>query len=1292
MSVNVLLDKIAGLGAPSVFGPASYQTTFASCAVSADGRAAYFGRTASYDPGMRNLVVASLDASGDIVGIPQCYPTSGWSLAPINGYPISSGYNTTITAILVNPAKSRLYLGESRSAVQPTTSGLNVYTLDAQGKPTGGVRTYADGNIPGHGTISGLVIHPSLPLLYMVGWGMAGVAVQALDKDGEPRGAPSIYSMGPYGKTSLGISGDAKYLYMGTHPDTLEVVSLDGDGNPTGAVKPHPVNNTQVGMIGGYLQFTMGSGAIYMVRPNPTGSGLPILALWPLDSTTGQPIGSALARTDVHPPLVGAGTMTIAVDKSNHRLWVAAPTTFADAFTGATIVSGITPTSYAINADGTLGSGTAGPSLSQLSNTAVLVPAGNPGSPLFFNDSVATIGNRVRGYQCRITVTAVSGGSFPLTMNTNQGIAFGILSALNTPSAWVGLDALLKDKNHQVPVQVFCSSPLTSMTVRFDLADSSGHTLKSVTETVQSSSAAFLMPGYGMSAAALTGSVTGLETYSERSADYLRVANLNPVAVADRPKQIITDCYQLLGGEANNAVLTNLAQTLQAVGFNTVNAYGFDGLGAADINKTLTANGLSKRSNASYAAGRYGSYLGGCFSFDALSGMTKANLADWAKSLVSKVATSNGGLPSQIESIHMTDEPGWYYPSWIDQVNDTVHYSGYLQAFQNYLRQQGATYGFTYTDLGGTDWSSLRPIGQSAGNPLTGGPASIQKRRLYYWTMRFYADAAGDGMKMAQQALTAAVGHPVATPVNWNNQINRWYIPSPNAKIANNKIVNADSAMGMMDWMRAGRTSAHTAWTEDWFGDTQANTWSVCAAAMRSATQAGTQGFGGYVVGKTMGQMPAGGKYKIFPLLGSGAKNYCGYTFGPWFQFGDGWSENSSKLAHGTRIIDGDVYSEYADANRLIGRSERILYQGVPERSKVAILLPGASELWDTTQKTVPYYVREVSGLYYAISHGYNITVDFVDDTDIANGALTNHDYYVLYVIGPNVSAAAQKAIITWINTLGTHNRQLVLAPGAAIADEYNTATTGFDALAGSKARSRSWTALRDATPSYPSTDPYTATIQNTNAAFYFNGQKMNIRGPFQALQPLPGVAGPSWTDQVYATGSQAGQPGCVTKEYIGSGVSNYVTAFGFFPGWQYYASPNSTYTDHLPQDWSIMAREVAMMPVIRQNPPRTVHIYNGKGPVGQTLTENNEYLTTCPVEALRVNVGGSLPTAIGVVLLNWGGTPFSELKFKVLDGLNNPATFILASGALLSDKSSSCGTNAATMTLYDVDVVLISK
>lgn len=331
MSVNVLLNKIAGLGSSANFGRAWYETTFSSCAVSVDGKVAYFGRTASYDPEMRNLVVASLDASGNIIGIPQCYRTSAWSLAPISGYPGPGKYNTTITAILVNAAKSRLYIAESRSAAQPTTSGLNVYTLDGEGNPTCAVRTYADGNSPGHGTISALLAHPKLPLLYMVGWGMAGVAVQVLDQDGEPTGAPTLYNMGAYGKTCLGISRDARNLYMGTYSDLLEVVSLDDKGNPTGEVKRHSVSNTQLGTVDGYLQFKMGTDAIYMIRPNPTDSALPVLAIWPIDSTTGQPVGTALLRTDIHPPLVGAGTMTIAVDNFNHRLWVAAPTTFGRA-------------------------------------------------------------------------------------------------------------------------------------------------------------------------------------------------------------------------------------------------------------------------------------------------------------------------------------------------------------------------------------------------------------------------------------------------------------------------------------------------------------------------------------------------------------------------------------------------------------------------------------------------------------------------------------------------------------------------------------------------------------------------------------------------------------------------------------------------------------------------------------------------------------------------------------------------------------------------------------------------
>ena len=59
-------------------------------------------------------------------------------------------------------------------------------------------------------------------------------------------------------------------------------------------------------------------------------------------------------------------------------------------------------------------------------------------------------------------------------------------------------------------------------------------------------------------------------------------------------------------------------------------------------------------------------------------------------------------------------------------------------------------------------------------------------------------------------------------------------------------------------------------------------------------------------------------------------------------------------------------------------------------------------------------------------------------------------------------------------------------------------------------------------------------------------------------------------------------------------------------------------------------------------------------------------------------------------MLLNWGGTLFPDLKFKVLGGIASPTTFKLASGGPLSETSSSGGTNEATMTLNDVDVVLI--
>jgi hypothetical protein len=99
------------------------------------------------------------------------------------------------------------------------------------------------------------------------------------------------------------------------------------------------------------------------------------------------------------------------------------------------------------------------------------------------------------------------------------------------------------------------------------------------------------------------------------------------------------------------------------------------------------------------------------------------------------------------------------------------------------------------------------------------------------------------------------------------------------------------------------------------------------------------------------------------------------------------------------------------------------------------------------------------------------------------------------------------------------------------------------------------------------------------------------------------------------------------------------------------------------------------------------VHVYNSKGPAVQTLTEADSHLTTCPVEALGLKVGGGTPTAIAVVLLNWGGTPLADLRVKVLGGIARPARVELASGAPLGIVGSIGGTNEVSMRLEDVDV-----
>src|SRR5262249_17300332 len=135
---------------------------------------------------------------------------------------------------------------------------------------------------------------------------------------------------------------------------------------------------------------------------------------------------------------------------------------------------------------------------------------------------------------------------------------------------------------------------------------------------------------------------------------------------------------------------------------------------------------------------------------------------------------------------------------------------------------------FAPANFGASTWDNVNPIGY--GDALTAG--TLEARKLYYWTTRFFSESASNGHLLAKNALEQALGHPLNVDVNLNTG---WYNAAPNQTIGNNPVVGPDSAMGGFDWFTSGRMSAHTLWSEDWFDDSHAGLWVPLATALKSA-------------------------------------------------------------------------------------------------------------------------------------------------------------------------------------------------------------------------------------------------------------------------------------------------------------------------------------------------------------------------------------------------------------------------------------------------------------------------
>lgn len=1134
-------------------------------AVSDDGRRIYLGRQHSYDRRRLNLGVVTAAPDGRVVGTARRYVDSL--------VPLPEQTHATVTSLLVDSTRRKLYLTHTLGAAKTPEIDqlLTVYDLDANGEPSGKPRNYACGNP--HRSLLALARHPRRDRLYMVGWGGSAVYVYALDAKGEPRGKPQAFPVGGHGKYALAFSPGGERLYLGTYPDRLEILDLNAAGDPVGQPRVYAAGEEKT-----YLRFDYTPRALYLRRGEWKNAAL---AEWRL-GPDGNPAGAVQVRPEI-------GTSPYAVDPRGHRLWWGLPATFRDALTGKTVPEGVGP-AYAPLPLRPPGRElpVVRPSGSQFRRSAVRVAVGASGRAVLLTEPLpgGPLGNRFSGSHLRVTVLEAEPvkGTLPpqLPLSLEAAGQRRKLAALpaGKAGAWENLDDLLRDRQGAVFLRLQVEgSPLARLRVQLEIAEGPGtKTLETLVEEVRGGSVGFFLPGYAFEPVLARGDA--IELLSEHARKYLAAARASGLKPEERPREFVIGAYHLMGGQGHLGQLKTQAEALSLLGINTVNAYNWGGLPPEQVDSVLDGFGLNRRALAVYAPPSY-------FHFDSAK-MSREALDRWAKELAESVSRLNGGTPADVVDFKLADEPGWYYPTLLLQVRRNPVW---LETFRAYLRDQG----LTPAELGRQGWNDVYPLGASVASDLP-------RRKLFYWTMRFFPDAAVRGHALAREALERAFGHPINAAVNWNNWGSRWYVASPNRKIANNPVIDPDSAYGSFHWFESGRANAHMLWSEDWFGDQEAQNWSAKADLLRSGAMLGRQPFGGYVIGRTLGAHPEGAKYKILSLIGHGAKTVDFFTWGPEFLFpGNCWSERL------------DLYRPLAEALRLVGRGERLLYPGRPERGKVAVHLPSASSLWNEDSR-MPHYHQEVWSLHHALVHaGY--TVDFVDDDDLAGDALVSRGYSVLYLTGPNLARKAQEQVRGWVAGGG----HLAVLPGAAVADEYNTPTDLLAPVVGMKERR----AVREAAPQLSEnlapadllTIPNTSMVPANELALALGSPPppVPIYGPVIPLE----VEGGRMLARF-----RSGKVGMAAREY----EKGSVVLYAFFPGWQYWVSPDRSDRSHLPRGWGKWQRHVAVAPARRAQTPRPA------------------WASVQGVEVCRLQS----EKGVALVLLNWTDRPLAKVTITV--------------------------------------------
>ncbi len=643
---------------------------------------------------------------------------------------------------------------------------------------------------------------------------------------------------------------------------------------------------------------------------------------------------------------------------------------------------------------------------------------------------------------------------------------------------------------------------------------------------------------------------------------YWKVLEGVKVPAGQRPRQFpIVDRF--IGGDQDRRDWKEGIEQLGRAGFSVLMLPP-----SRPIRELLLTTGLRRTSWAVYSP------PGDAFALD--EKITPAHVADWAEKQA-KPYLAAGYDRSDMALFALSDEPGWYYPHMLGVLEKSP---GGRNRFRAYLKAQK----LAPADLGAKTWDEVKPIGRSKAKDLP-------SRRLFYWTMRFFAHDSAAHFANCTRALEKAFAPGVPIFTNWNFFAGRLYVPGPVANNPDKK--SPDAAMGGHDWHEFGRLRGGTMlWTEDWFADSKAYQWSYYCARLRCAARLSGVEFGGYVIPRTAGDRTDGIVQKVLCVVGSGGKAIKYFVFGPEYNFpGNCYSERAR------------VLPKMAEAHRLIGAAEDVLWPGRRPQPEVALVAPRSSQMWDargTSDATnhnlngsTVDYLAEVFDLYLALQHA-NIPADVIDEDDLTPAKLK--PYRVIYLTAPNLPARGQRGLAQWLRGGGT----LVTVSGAAARDRYDQPCSVLAEATGirEKARPRllvpNAAALKEAARGKGPAGTFTA---------------FGVRGVLEGKHDRPIAA--------FDDGAPA-----VVDRAAGKGRAVH---FAWLPGLSYWRSASRT-RDRLPVGFSDSIRALVV------DPPRRAGV---RPPV----------VVDCPLVETPLLLSDK---GAAVTLLNWTGEAIERLKVTV--------------------------------------------